>query len=157
MSVFFRKLNSTKRLVDSKDSETPSTTITANTTTTTNTTTTLRQFLVKEQTLNKDFSLTLVSHNIPARNESFLRENLAKRVEKGTLYASSSNVSSFALGFKQADMYADTTGTESMCYYRRDSSLTTCNDGQQHEFLLCFLADDSKFNLDLYPFLISLA
>jgi hypothetical protein len=59
---------------------------------------TVMQFLVKEQTLNKDFSLTLVSHNIPAHNESFLRENLAKRVEKGTLYSSSSNISSFNLG-----------------------------------------------------------
>jgi len=56
------------------------------------------QFLVKEQTINKDFSLTLVAHNIPAQNESFLREHLAKRVEKGTLYASSSNISSFNLG-----------------------------------------------------------
>ena len=59
---------------------------------------TLAQFLVKEQTLNKDFSLSLLLNNIPANNESFLRENLAKRVEKGTLYASSSNISSFNLG-----------------------------------------------------------
>ncbi len=48
----------------------------------------MAQFLDKEATLNKDFSLSLILNNVPNENEAFLRENLAKKVEKGTLYAS---------------------------------------------------------------------
>ncbi len=50
--------------------------------------TSVMQFLDKQATVNKDFSLTLILNNIPNENECVLRENLAKKVEKGTLYAS---------------------------------------------------------------------
>lgn len=59
---------------------------------------TVTQFLDNEATINKDFSLTLLVYNIPDRNESYLRENLAKKIEKGTLYASNiGNISNFYL------------------------------------------------------------
>ena len=59
---------------------------------------TVMQFLGKEATINKDFSLTLVLNDVPTSNESFLRENLAKKIEKGTLYSSSGHISAFNLG-----------------------------------------------------------
>ena len=60
--------------------------------------TTVGQFLDREATLNKDFSLSALLNNVPVNNESLLRENLAKKIEKGTLYASrSGNISAFNL------------------------------------------------------------
>lgn len=60
---------------------------------------TVPQFLEQNLTVNKDFSLSLVSNNLPVENESKLREGFAKKIEKGTFYASNSgNIAAFNLG-----------------------------------------------------------
>ena len=116
------------------------------------------QLLDREATLNKDFSLTLIANNLEARNESYLREGLAKKIEKGTLYAStnSGNISAFNLGFNkdtdtngqaQADENAPPGQIESICYYflYRPSVEHSIN-----EYLICVVLNDSEFNLDLF-------
>ncbi len=60
---------------------------------------TVVQFLDKEAMINKDFSLTSILNNLPDTNESHLRESLARKIEKGTMYASSNgSIATFNLG-----------------------------------------------------------
>ncbi len=62
--------------------------------------TSVLQFLDQNSTVNKDFSLSLILNNLPITYESKLRENFAKKIEKGTFYASSNgSISSFNLGY----------------------------------------------------------
>jgi hypothetical protein len=62
---------------------------------------TVAQFLDKEAMVNKDFSLTSLLSNLPEVNASFLREALARKIEKGTMYASTNgSIAAFNLGFQ---------------------------------------------------------
>jgi hypothetical protein len=104
----------------------------------------INQFLDKEATLNKDFSISLIQSDFPPLNESNLRENLGKKLEKGTLYSSNEgNIFTFRLGFTKDDVEID-----SSCYFFHHRQ----NFEPFNEYLLCFLVNDSQFNLDLYPF-----
>ena len=71
-----------------------------------------------------------------------MRENLAKKIEKGTLYASNNGtIATFNLGFKRDDNLI-----ESISYfylYRQQSE-------PFNEYILCLTAEDSKQNLDLF-------
>jgi hypothetical protein len=63
---------------------------------------TVVQFLDKEAMMNKDFSLTSVLNSLPEKNESYLRENLARKIEKGTMYAScNGSIATFNLGLEK--------------------------------------------------------
>lgn len=57
--------------------------------------TSVAQFLEKEATINKDFSLIVIHTNVPSKHECSLRENLANKIQKGTFYASKNGSISF--------------------------------------------------------------
>ncbi len=107
---------------------------------------TIAQFLEKESTSNKDFSLTSLLNNIPEKNESYLRENLAKKVEKGTLYSPCSyhgTISTFDLGFRYQK---DDKTLQSICYFNLYRQLKH----PFHEFIVCLTLEDSIQNLDFF-------
>ncbi|CAF0959032.1 unnamed protein product [Brachionus calyciflorus] len=106
------------------------------------------QYLERDANLNKDFSLTCLISNVPENNEGYLRENLAKRIERGTVCVSDSgNISNFKLGFKK-----ENDEIESICYYYVHRAITNNNNNNnnENEIIICFLVDDSNYNLDLY-------
>lgn len=104
------------------------------------------QFLDNEQTINKDFSLTLLVHSIPDENESYLREGLAKKIEKGTVYASSiGTISNFNLGltFKINDISVLLWLSENILSFKKTIvSKWTKNHLTQFVTTICF--DRSK-------------
>lgn len=105
-------------------------------------TTTVSQFLDQNSTLNKDFTLSLISSNLPIVNESKLRENLAKKIEKGTFYASQfGSISAFNLGFKN-----DEADLNSICYHNYFRQTKDLNN----QYLVCFILVDDSNNLDLF-------
>ena len=103
---------------------------------------TVPQFLEQNLTVNKDFSLSLVSNNLPVANESKLREGFAKKIEKGTFYASQTgNIAAFSLGFIK-----DEEEIESICYYNYYRQ----NGKGNNQHLICFILVDSGKHLDLF-------
>ncbi len=101
------------------------------------------QFSDQSSTINKDFTLSMISNNLPVLNESKLRECFAKKIEKGTFYASENGyISTFDLGFKKDDE----DSISSICYhnYFRQAGSTS------NHYLVCFVLADGSNNLDLF-------
>ena len=81
----------------------------------------------------------MLSNNLPAANLTKLKENLLKKIEKGTLYASGTgNISSFHLGFADVE--------QSICYH----NFYKKNDEQNVEYLICFVVVNGENDLDLF-------
>ena len=126
----------------------------------------MTQFLDQNLTVNKDFSLSLISQNLPAVNESRLREGFAKKIEKGTFYASQSgNIVTFSLRYDPPvlttksiqfsrsnfililwSFFKDEEEIESICYYNYYRQSGNCNN----QYLVCFILVDGSSNLDLF-------
>lgn len=72
-------------------------------------------------------------------NEAKLKENLLKKIEKGTLYASQTgNISTFELGFGDVK--------RSICYH----NIYKMSDEQNTEYLICFVMVNGENDLDLF-------
>ncbi len=86
----------------------------------------------------------MISNNLPVRNESKLREFFAKKIEKGTFYASPPNgyISTLDLGFKKDDE----DSMNSICYHNYLSQ----TDSADNHYLICFILADGSYNLDLF-------
>lgn len=104
--------------------------------------TSVAQFLDKEATVNKDFSLSLILNNLPNANETLVGENLSKRIEKATVYASNTGyIAVFNLNFKKDDAVND-----SIIYYY----LHRQPNEPKNEYIICLILEDANNNLDLF-------
>ena len=127
---------------------------------------TVTHYLDREVCFNKDFSISLISSDLPPKNEPFLRECIARKIERGTFYLAinSGNVSNFGLGFKRSSTTTNTMAEsidkiesvddvsdqekaiDSICYFY----LFRQKNPPNNEYLICFVMADAEHNLDLF-------
>ena len=122
---------------------------------------TVTHYLDREVCFNKDFSISLITSDLPPKNEPFLRECIARKIERGTFYLAinSGNISNFGLGLSKNDP-ADSIDKiesvdeaieaekpiDSICYFY----LFKQKNPPNNEYLICFVMADAENNLDLF-------
>lgn len=105
--------------------------------------TSVAEFLQREATSNSDFSLSEIVTDLATEGEQTLREFIAKKLSKGTVYGGSGNVSQLELGEEQFSCYF---------YLLRQTSLdleaeldgTGGSFYTSQEYVICFLSVPSS-------------
>ncbi|XP_063961267.1 protein Njmu-R1-like isoform X1 [Lytechinus pictus] len=105
--------------------------------------TSVPDFLQREATSNRDFSLSVIATDLNAEDETDLREFIARRLSRGTVYGGSGNVNTVDIGSRVMACYyclLRQGGTQPGIEREIESAMDSNSFYTSQECVICFLS-----------------